>query len=197
MFRYASEGESFSIGDPHELWVLEMIGKGKGELGAVWVAQRIPDNSICAHANQARIRQFDQSGTSKDVFFAPDVISFARKMKLYSGNDEDFSFSDVYDPLTVTGARFCEARVYSFFSAWMGQDFQDEYLGYVQGRNLTNRMPLYVTVPDDRKIGLRDLMHNFQNHYENTWFDMRSDFGAEPFESGYRCVDSKYVCVCE
>jgi dipeptidase len=108
---------------------MEIIGKGDYELGAVWVAVRVPDGYVCAHANQARIRTFDLNDP-ENVLYAPDVISFARSIGLYpdSAKDEDFSFSDVYDPVTFSGARFCDARVWSFFGAIMGEDWANTYL---------------------------------------------------------------------
>ena len=108
---------SFSIADPNEVWIMEIIGKGNYELGAVWVARRVPDGFVCAHANQARITQFPLN--SSDTLYSPDVISFARRIKIYHGSDEDFSFSDTYDPVTFEGARFCEARVYRYSSKYL------------------------------------------------------------------------------
>eukprot|EP00602_Paraphysomonas_sp_CaronLab_P009703 CAMPEP_0185024584 /NCGR_PEP_ID=MMETSP1103-20130426/7709_1 /TAXON_ID=36769 /ORGANISM="Paraphysomonas bandaiensis, Strain Caron Lab Isolate" /LENGTH=580 /DNA_ID=CAMNT_0027557599 /DNA_START=14 /DNA_END=1756 /DNA_ORIENTATION=+ len=162
---YASEGESFSIADPHEAWVMEIIGKGSYERGAVWVARRIPDGYVCAHANQARITTFPLDDP-EDTLYAPDVISFARKIGLYDGPDEEFSFSDVYDAVTFSGARFCEARVWSFFGDVMGEEWAQQYLDYAQGYNLTNRMPLWVKPV--QKVSLKDTMRHMRNHYENT-----------------------------
>lgn len=113
-YGYASGGESFSIGDPNEVWVMEMIGKGKGSKGAVWVAVRIPDDCISAHANQARIQQFPFKD-SKNCLYSKDVISFAREKGYFSGKDTDFSFAKAYNPLDFGGQRYCEARVWSFF----------------------------------------------------------------------------------
>lgn len=178
-FGYASGGESFSIADSKEVWVMEMIGKGNYEKGAVWVAQKLPKGAVCAHANQARIRTFalDDKETS---LYAPDVISFARKLNLFSGNDNEFSFSDTYDPVTFNGARFCEARVWSFFSQIMGKDWSNSYADYASGQNITNRMPLFVTPPS--KISATSVMGYMRNHYENTQLDMSglqfSDVGA-------------------
>jgi len=114
-FGYASEGESFSISDPSEVWVMDWIGKGKYEKGAVWVARRIPDGMVSAHANQARITTFPRDDP-ENCLYSDEVTTFARKIGIYNGSDEDFSFSDVYNPLTFEGARACEARVWSFFS---------------------------------------------------------------------------------
>jgi dipeptidase len=180
-YGYASEGESFSIIDPHEAWVMEIIGKGSYELGAVWVAMKIPDGSVCAHANQARITTFPLHDPESCIY-AEDTISFAKKIGLYPKDaaDKDFSFSDVYDPVTFTGARFCEARVWSFFSSIMGEDWSQQYLDYAQGTNLTNRMPLFVQ--PQSKISLSDTMDYMRNHFEKTALDMSgqefSDVGA-------------------
>ena len=137
---YASEGESFSVADPTEVWIFEVIGKGNYEKGAVWVARRLPDGAVSAHANQARITTFPKDDV--DTLYAPDVMSFARRLGLKGAevSDEDFSFSDVYDPVTFEGARFCEGRVWSFFSKVMGDDFEQQYVSYVTGQNITNRM---------------------------------------------------------
>ena len=125
---------------------MEIIGKGEYELGAVWVALKLPDGAVCAHANQARITTFPRDDPST-CLFAEDTISFARKIGIYDGEDDAFSFSDVYDPVSFGGARFCEARVWSFFGSLMGEQWADQYLNYVSGANLTNRMPLFVVPP--------------------------------------------------
>jgi dipeptidase len=197
---YVSEGESFSISDPNEAWIFEIIGKGTGNKGAVWVARRIPDGYICAHANQARIRTFplatgkkkSVSITSKDLsrifdpivecVYAYDVIDFARAKKLYSGPDQEFSFSDTYNPITFSGARWCEMRVWSFFKS-VSKDM-DQYIGYVSGHDLKNRMPLWIK--PDRKISNYDMMNFMRDHLEGTIFDMRKDIGAGPFGLPYR-----------
>ena len=188
-YGYASEGESFSIGDQNEVWIMEMIGKGEYELGSVWVAQKLPDGAVSGHANQARITTFDQNDyDSENVMFAPDVISFARQIGAYDGADEDFSFSDVYDPVTFDGARFCDARVWSFFSTLMGSDWSSQYEDYATGQNLTNRMPLYVIPPVS--VPLETIFAGMRNHYEGTVLDMTStqfpDVGAEDGYSPYR-----------
>jgi len=175
-YGYSSEGESFSLGDPKEVWIMEVIGKGNYSRGSVWAAQRVPDGYVCAHANQARIRKFPRDRPD-DALFSRAVVDFAKKIGVYSGPDEDFSFSDVYDPVTFLGARACEARVYSFFSAVAAADEKiDDYLDYVSGHNLTHRMPLFVKV--DRKLTVNDTMWHMRNHYEGTWLDPRKDVGA-------------------
>lgn len=181
-YGYASTGESFSIADPNELWYMELIGKGHHEKGAVWVARRVPDGYVSGHANQARITTFPLDDPA-NCLYSDDVVSFARKIGLYDGSDEDFSFSDIYDPVTFDGARFCEARVWSFFSRIMGEEWSNKYLDYAQGYNLTNRMPLWVKPTE--KLGSEDLMQAMRNHYEGTPLDntghLFSDVGAGPF----------------
>jgi len=199
-YGYASTGESFSISDPDEVWIFEIIGKGPGNKGAAWVARLIPDGYISAHANQARIRTFPLATgkknsiaiTSKDLrrifdpivecVYAYDVIDAARANKLYTGTDQEFSFSDTYNPISFSGARFCEIRVWSFFRSV--NDEMDQYFNYVSGHDLTKRMPLWVK--PNRKISNYDLMNFMRDHLEGTAFDMRKDIGAGPFGSPYR-----------
>mmetsp|Transcript_4911 Transcript_4911/g.10699 ORF Transcript_4911/g.10699 Transcript_4911/m.10699 type:complete len:596 (+) Transcript_4911:80-1867(+) len=185
-YGYASTGESFSIADQEEMWYMELIGKGKYDKGAVWVARRVPAGYATGHANQARITTFPQN--DPDTLYSPDVISFARTAGFYQGDDASFSFSDVYDPVTFDGARFCEARVWSFFSTIMGQAWSDRYLDYAQGYNLTNRMPLWVK--PDGKISPQDVMQSMRSHYEGTALDTTGtqfpDVGAGAFEDPIR-----------
>lgn len=173
-YGYYSEGESFSISDSKEAWIMELIGKGEYELGAVWVARRIPAGYFTAHANQARITTFPLDDP-ENCLYSEDVISFARKIGVYSGSDADFSFSDVYDEVTFSGARFCEARVWSIFGAVLGSEWADNYLDYAQGYNLTNRMPLWVAPPEGVKIDIELAMDLMRSHYDNTWFDMSGE----------------------
>jgi len=182
-YGYYSEGESFSLADPNEVWILEMIGKGTVELGAVWVAVRVPDGMISAHANQARITTFPLNDPSNAVY-STDVISFARKMGYFptTAPDSTFSFSDVYDPLTFTGARFCEARVWSFFNRVTSN--MNNYLDYAEGYNLTNRMPLWVK--PNVLISVANIIDWIGDHYENTPMDFSTDVGAGPFAEPYR-----------
>lgn len=186
-YGYASTGESFSIADQSELWILELIGKGKYATGAVWVARKVPDGYVSGHANQARITTFPLDDTENTLYSA-DVISFARELGLYDGADADFSFSDVYDPVTFDGARMCEARVWSFFSAVMGEEWSDQYLDYALGYNLENRMPLWVRPTE--KLSPQDVMQSMRNHYEGTELDNSGksfpDVGAGSFYSPYR-----------
>ncbi len=193
-YGYASGGESFSIADPNEIWVLEMIGKGKGNKGAVWVAVRIPDDCISAHANQARIQQFPLK-EPQNCIYSKDVISFAKEKGYYSGKDEDFSFAKAYNPLDFGGQRFCEARVWSFFNKYNKN--MAEFVTYAQGKT-QDPMPLYIQ--PDRKLSLSDLQSMMRDHYEDTPLDWRYDIGAGPFESAYRWapltwkVDSVEYC---
>lgn len=180
-YGYASEGESFSVVDKSEAWILEMISKGPGRKGAVWVARRIPDGYICGHANQARITNFPFNDTI-NCLYAPDVISFAKEKGYYKGDDKDFSFADAYAPLKFDGVRFCEVRVWSMFRKVNGD--MDKYFDYVKGTNLSNRMPLWIK--PDRKISLHDMMTFMRDHLEGTQLDMTKDFGAGPFGLPYR-----------
>lgn len=175
-YGYASSGESFSIADPNEVWILEMVGKGPGRKGAVWVAMRIPDGYISGHANQARITTFPKNDP-ENCLYAKDVISFAREKGYYKGTDDDFSFSDTYAPVTFEGARFCDARVWSGFNKvnnTMGQ-----YLDYVKGDNLKHRMPLWIK--PDHQLSLQDVYGLMRDYYQGTYFDMTKDAGAGPF----------------
>jgi len=188
-YGYASEGESFSIADDNEAWIMEIIGKGEYELGAVWVARKVPAGYVCAHANQARITTFPLDDP-ENCLYSSDVITFAKSIGLYpeDSSDSDFSFSDVYDPVTFSGARFCDARVWSFYSTLLGDDWSNQYLDYAQGYNLTNRLPLFVK--PNNKISLADMMSYMRNHYENTLLDMSGiefeDIGAVYSSSPYR-----------
>ena len=191
---YASTGESFSIADPNEVWVMELIGKGEGNKGAVWVAVRIPDDCVSAHANQARIQQFPLNDPDNCIY-SPDVISFAREKGYYTGSDEDFSFAQAYAPIDFGALRFCEARVWSFFNH-VNKDMA-EYVSYAKGET-TDPMPLYIK--PDRKLSLRDVQNYMRDHYEGTELDWRYDVGAGPFNSPYRWspltweVDSEQYC---
>lgn len=179
-YGYYSGGESFSIGDPNEVWVLEMIGKGENNKGAVWVAVRIPDDCVSAHANQARIQQFPLNDPANCIY-SKDVISFAREKGYYNGKDEDFSFAVTYNPLDFGGQRFCEARVWTFFNKY-NKDMA-KYVTYAQGKT-QDPMPLYIK--PDRKLSLADIQEMMRDHYEGTALDWTNDVGAGPYKSPYR-----------
>jgi dipeptidase len=196
-YGYYSEGESISVSDPNEAWIFEIIGKGEGQKGAVWVALKVPDGYVCAHANQARIVTFPLADGKKSLtfsqrdkilnpevecYYADDVISFAREKAYFNGKDSEFSFSDTYAPVTFGGARFCEVRVWSFFRKV--NSGMDKYFDYASGHNLKNRMPLWIK--PDRKIAVEDVMDYMRDHLEGTPLDMTKDIGAGPFGNPYR-----------
>ncbi len=181
-YGYLSEGETFSIADPNEVWIMDMIGKGK-EKGAVWVARRVPSGYVSAHANQARIRKFPLHD-SKNCLYAKDVISFARKMGYFKGKDEDFSFVDAYAPLSFGGLRFCEARVWSFFRRVAPSKNMDKYLPYVKGDTKATPLPLWIK--PDKKLSVSDVMDLMRDHFEGTELDMTKDIGAGPYKLPYR-----------
>lgn len=196
-YGYYSSGESFSIADKNEVWIMEMIGKGEDEQGAVWVARMIPDGYVSGHANQARIQTFPQEGNKSSITsanledilnpgvttaYSEDVISFARKKGYFDGKDRDFSFSDVYAPVNFGGARFCDARVWSMFR--QVKDGMDKYEEYAKGHDLDNRMPLWVE--PKRKISVHDMFAFMRDHYEGTSLDMTKDVGAGTYKMPYR-----------
>lgn len=180
-YGYASSGESFSIADTEEAWIMELIGKGPGNKGIVWVARRIPDGYICAHANQARITTFPKDDPD-NCLYAPDVISFAREKGYYSGDDADFSFCDAYAPLNFSAMRACEARVWSFFRTFA--DDMDKYVDYAMGYNAANRMPLWVKPA--AKISPKQVFDAMRDHFEGTPMDMTKDLGAGGHGLPYR-----------
>jgi dipeptidase len=210
-YGYYSSGESFSIIDENEVWIMELIGKGapvynkKGKIdkrwtkGAVWVAMRIPDGYISGHANHARITTFAQetkgsfksisSKKMKEIFrpevevvYSHDVITFARLKGYYTGEDKDFSFSDTYAPLDFSGARGCEARVYAAFLRCNKDMIR--YEKYAMGHDLKNRMPLWIK--PEKKLDVKEVMELMRDHYEGTPMDMTKDLGAGPFACPYR-----------
>eukprot|EP00658_Telonema_sp_P-2_P081495 TRINITY_DN8368_c0_g2_i1.p1 TRINITY_DN8368_c0_g2~~TRINITY_DN8368_c0_g2_i1.p1 ORF type:complete len:591 (+),score=127.92 TRINITY_DN8368_c0_g2_i1:117-1889(+) len=187
-YGYASDGESFSVADGSEVWLMELIGKGKIK-GAVWVASKVPNGMIGATANQARTRTFVQDDP-ENVLYAHDVVTFAQSQGLYptTADPKLFSFSDVYDPVSFTGARLAEARVWVLFTLATKPGTMDRYLDYAQGRNLTNRMPLFVQTM--RPLSVNDTMNMMRTHFEGTWFDntgqVRADLGAGSGHSPYR-----------
>lgn len=210
-YGYYSSGESFSIIDENEVWIMELIGKGapvlnaKGKVdkrwtkGAVWVAMRVPDGYISGHANHARITTFEQekkgsyksisSKKLKEIFrpevevvYSHDVITFARLKGYYTGEDKDFSFSDTYAPLDFSGARGCEARVYAAFLR-CNKDMI-KYEKYAMGHDLKNRMPLWIK--PEKQLDVKEVMELMRDHYEGTPMDMTKDLGAGPFACPYR-----------
>lgn len=181
-YGYCSEGETFSIADPNEAFIMEMVGKAGKERGAVWVAVRIPDEAVCVHANQSRIHQFLKL-PKQQVLYSKDVISFARKMKLYEGKDIDFDFAKTYCPLNFDGARYCEARVWTVYNRFAKG--MEKYLDYASGNNI-DAAPLPLYIYPDRPVSFDDVMSAMGDHYENTPFDMTNDPGAGPYLSPYR-----------
>ena len=194
-YGYYSSGESFSIADKDEVWVMDLIGKGYREengknanKGIVWVARRVPDGYICGHANQARISTFPLDDP-ENCMYAPDVISFAREMGYFDGKDEEFSFCDAYNPLSFGGMRGCEARVWAAFNILCdGQfTFEDEngnivtrdaydYIDYAMGYDADKRFPLFVK--PSRKITMKNVADVMRDHFEGTPMDMTTDIGA-------------------
>ncbi len=179
-YGYYSSGESFSIADPNEVWILEMIGKGPKNKGAVWVAQRIPDDCVSGHANQARITTFPLND-KKNCLYAKDVISFAREKGYFKGSDKEFSFSDVYAPLDYSALRICEARVWSFFR--QVDPAMEKYISYVKGET-KERMPLWIKPAF--KVSAQNFKEYMRNQYEGTEFDMTKGVCAAPFGSKLR-----------
>ena len=187
-YGYYSSGESFSIADTEEVWVMDLIGKGPDNKGIVWVARRVPDGYICSHANQARISTFPQDDP-ENCMFAPDVISFAREKGYFTGEDKDFSFCDAYAPLDFSGMRACEARSWAAFNILCDGKFtfEDEngnivtkdaydYIDYAMGYDKSKRFPLFVK--PSRKISVKDVADVMRDHYEGTPMDMTTDIGA-------------------
>ena len=187
-YGYYSSGESFSLADTEEVWVMDLIGKGPDNKGIVWVARRVPDGYICAHANQARISTFPLNDP-ENCIYAPDVITFAREKGYFNGEDKDFSFCDAYAPLDFSGMRGCEARAWSAFNILCDGKFTflDEngnevtkeaydYIDYAMGWDKTKRFPLFVKPA--RKISVKDVADVMRDHYEDTPMDMTQDIGA-------------------
>lgn len=209
-YGYASTGESFSIGDPNEVWIMELIGKGvdmqvqkktkksfNANKGGVWVAIRVPEGYISSHANASRITTFPQTDGKKsisskeldkifqpetEVVYAHDVVAFARAKGYFKGEDKDFSFSAAYAPVDFDAARFCDMRVWTFFNRVAGG--MDKYFDYAKGDLTKERIPLFIK--PDRKLTPGDLMAAKRDHLEGTPLDMAKDDGAGPFGLPYR-----------
>ena len=182
-YGYNSEGETFSICDPNEAWIMEMQGTGAGSKGVVWVAMRIPDDAICAHANQSRIGKFNMKD-KKNVLYSKNVISYARKMGWFSGKDSDFSWKNTYAFPDFSGRRFCDARVWSFFNHY-ADDF-DRYLPWALGKDKdAEDMPLWI-VPN-RKLSVADVENGMRDHYEGTALALdTTSIGGGIYEMPYR-----------
>ena len=181
-YGYESEGESFSVADPNEAWILEMIGKGPGRKGTVWVAVRIPDDCISGHANQSRIHQFPLKD-KKNCLYAKDVISFAREKGYFNGKDADFSFADAYAPADFGALRYCEARIWSYYNKWAAEDMSP-YLPYAMGDTKGQVIPLYVK--PKAPLSVQDVKDMMRDHYEGTPMAMTEDIGMGAWEMPYR-----------
>ncbi|MBO7083300.1 MAG: C69 family dipeptidase [Bacteroidales bacterium] len=193
-YGYNSSGETITICDPNEAWIMEIIGKGPDRKGAVWVALRIPDDCICAHANLSRIRQFPQekgrSINSKQLakinkpevecIYAYDVISFAREKGFFSGKDADFSFREAYCPIDFENVRYADARVWSFFRHHYSHEEMDKYLPYINGDfDQCDHLPLWIK--PDKPLSMRDLQNDMRDHFEGNALDMTADMTAGPW----------------
>ena len=188
-YGYASSGETFSIADPNEVWLMELIGKGKVEKGAVWVAQRIPDDCIAAHANQARFTTINFKD-KENWMWSKDVVSFARKQGYFEGKDKDFNFQEAYAPYDFSGLYVCEARVWSFFRKFSGD--MDKYFDFASGKTFVEtggkyageRMPLYIK--PNHKVSAQELKNCMRDQYEGTPLDITQGPDAGPWNSKLR-----------
>ena len=196
-YGYNSSGESITVCDPNEAWIMEIIGKGPDRKGAVWVALRIPDDCICAHANLSRIRQFPQQQKRSyksisslnlkqinrpevECVYAHDVVSFAREKGFYNGSDADFSFRDAYCPIDFENVRYADARVWSFFRHHCNSSEMDKYLPYINGDfDKCDHLPLWIK--PDKPLSLRDVQADMRDHFEGTPLDMTADMTAGPW----------------
>ncbi len=180
-YGYASSGESFSIADPDEAWVMELIGKGKADKGAVWVARRVPDGHISGHANHPRIHKFPLKDKTGETIYSPDVIKFARSQGYFNGKDEDFDFSKAYGVTDFGALRGCDARVWAYFNKF--SKGMDAYLPWID-RAEGEPMPLWVK--PDSLLTASDMKWMMRDHFEGTPYDMTNDIGAGPYKVPYR-----------
>ncbi len=180
-YGYASSGESFSIADPNEVWVMELIGKGKTDKGAVWVARRVPDGYISGHANHSRIHKFPLN--DPNTLYSKDVIEFARKQGYFSGKDNDFSFSRAYAEYDMGALRGCDGRVWAFFNKYAPQGTMEAYLPWIL-RGEGDELPLWVKPA--KPLTATDLKWMMRDHFEDTPLDMTKDVGAGAFAVPYR-----------
>ena len=190
-YGYCSSGESFSICDPNEAWIMEMVGCGPGSKKVAWVAMRVPDEAICVHANQSRISKFNMKD-KQNVLYSKNVVNYARSQGWYSGKDEDFSFNDAYDEPDFGGRRYCDARVWTIYRKF-AEGF-DRYLPYVEGKeplDKVERMPLWI-VPN-RKLSVQDVQMCLRDHYEGTALAMDNDMGQGLYESPFRPSPLKFT----
>lgn len=194
-YGYNSTGESFAVCDKEEAWIMELIGKGPGRKGGVWVARRLPDDCITAYANSSRIQQFPQAKkidkklgfyvVPGDCMYSADAISFAREMGYFDGADKDFSFREAYGPLDWGAIRYCEARVWSFFRHHYDKEVMDSYLPFLNG-DLSQNDHLPLWIKPDAPVSYRDIQNDMRDHYEGTALDMTADVSAGPWASPYR-----------
>ena len=199
-YGYNSTGENLTICDKDEAWIMEIIGKGEGNKGAVWVAVRLPDDCITAWANISRIQKFPQAKKidkklgfyhTDDCMYSAECISFAREKGYFTGDDADFSWREAYCPIDFESVRYCDARVWSFFRHHTDTAVMDGYLPYINGQfDVCDHLPLWIK--PDAPLSVRDLMNDMRDHYEGTALDMTSDVSAGPWASPYRNQPIKF-----
>ena len=195
-YGYNETGESFAICDKDEAWIMEIVGKGAGRKGAVWVALRLPDDAICAYANASRIQQFPQAkkvdkklgyyvADGGNCLYSADVITLARELGYFEGPDQDFSFREAYQPMTFSKIRACEARVWSFYRRHSNPEEMDAYLPFINGdMSAIDHLPLWIKPL--KPVSYRDIQNDMRDHYEGTALDMTADMSAGPWASPYR-----------
>ena len=183
-YGYCDSGETFSVCDPDEAWIMEVIGKGPGRKGAVWVALRVPDDALCAHANQSRIRKIPFKD-KENCLYSKDVVSFAREMGYFSGEQQDFSFREAYCPFDFEHMRLCEPRVWSIFRHHTDPAYMDSFLPYLNGQfDVCDELPLWIK--PDKPVTLQEVMADMRDHFEGTPLDMTQDVMAGPWSSPIR-----------